>query len=366
MPNNDFKAVLLRWYSLYHRRLPWRETHDPYRIWVSEIILQQTRVEQGLNYYLRFIERFPDMTSLAGASEDEVLRLWQGLGYYSRGRNLLAAAKNSGGIFPTTYDGVRAMKGVGDYTAAAVCSIAYGMPYAVVDGNVYRVLARFFGIATPIDTPAGKREFATLANELLDHNDPGTYNQALMDFGAIQCVPHSPNCNACPLQGGCAAFADDRIDEFPVKKKAVAKQVRYLNYLIATAGEYTFIHKRSAGDIWQGLYEFPLIETREAVDNPDSLITRSEFRRLFPPKSVKILSITLQQCGVRHVLTHRILIANFFRINLPEETEMPDFWRVAIADLPSYPFPRLLLNRLGKPHGGAASLPRQKTTKQTN
>ena len=258
------------------------------------------------------------------------------------------------------------MKGVGDYTAAAVCSIAYGMPYAVVDGNVYRVLARFFGIATPIDTPAGKREFAALADELLDRNDPGTYNQALMDFGAIQCVPRSPNCHNCPLQGGCAAFTDDRIDELPVKKKAAAKHVRHLNYMIATAGDYTFIRKRSSGDIWQGLYEFPLIETREAVDNADSLITRSEFRQLFPPESVNILSIALQQCGVRHVLTHRILIANFFRINLPEETEMPDFRRVAIADLPSYPFPRLLLNRLGKPHGGAASLPRQKTTKQTN
>lgn len=362
MPNNDFKAVLLQWYSLYHRHLPWRETRDPYRIWVSEIILQQTRVEQGLGYYRRFIERFPDMASLAMASEDEVLRMWQGLGYYSRGRNLLAAAKNAGGIFPTTYEGVRAMKGVGDYTAAAVCSIAYGMPYAVVDGNVYRVLARFFGISTPIDSPAGKREFASLAKKLLDRNNPGIYNQALMDFGAIQCVPRSPDCNACPLQGGCAAFTNGRIDELPVKKKAAAKQVRHLNYLIATAGDMTFIRKRSAGDIWQGLYEFPMIETSVSVDYADTLMQLPEFRQLFPPESSKILSIELQQSGVRHILTHRILIANFFRIVLSPTTEISGYLRVPIADLPSYPFPRLLLNRLGQRHRDVASQPHQKAT----
>jgi len=203
--------ILIEWYASNKRDLPWRNTVDPYLIWISEIILQQTRVDQGLDYFLRFIRRFPDISTLAEASEDEVLKYWQGLGYYSRARNLHEAAKGMHGLFPATYEGVRALKGVGDYTAAAVCSIAYGMPYAVVDGNVYRVLSRYFGIDTPIDSTEGRKLFYALAQEMQDKSRPALYNQAIMDFGAMQCVPKSPDCFSCPLLESCFAKSKENV-----------------------------------------------------------------------------------------------------------------------------------------------------------
>ena len=220
---NEFAEKIVAWYAGNKRELPWRDTEDPYVIWISEIILQQTRVAQGYDYFQRFIRRFPDVRALAEADEDEVMRYWQGLGYYSRARNLHEAAKGMNGVFPTAYEGVRALKGVGEYTAAAICSFAYGMPYAVVDGNVYRLLSRYFGIDTPIDSAEGKKLFAALAEEMLDKSRPAIYNQAVMDFGAMQCTPRSPGCLSCPLAEGCSAWREGRVEQLPVRRPGVRK-----------------------------------------------------------------------------------------------------------------------------------------------
>ena len=234
----QFAHLLLKWYAAHKRILPWRDVNDPYKIWISEIILQQTRVAQGYDYFVRFINRFPDVKSLAAAKEDEVLKLWQGLGYYSRARNLHAAARSMGGVFPRTYEGVRALKGVGDYTAAAICSFAYNMPYAVVDGNVYRVLARVFGIDTPIDSPSGKKEFSALAQELLDKKNSGDYNQAIMDFGATCCTPQSPQCGTCPMKRFCLAYKENLQDVLPVKSQKTKISARYFHYICGAGKVY--------------------------------------------------------------------------------------------------------------------------------
>ena len=247
--------ILLSWFAREGRDLPWRRTRDPYRIWLSEVILQQTRVAQGLEYYLRFTERFPDIAALAAAPEDEVLKLWQGLGYYSRARNLHAAARQVmsrfGGVFPATYGEVRALPGVGDYTAAAVCSIVYDAPCAVLDGNVYRVLARLFDIGIPIDTTAGKRTFAELAQLQLDTSRPGLYNQAIMDFGALQCTPAQPRCGDCPLAGRCLALAAGTVGVRPVKQGRAKVRDRWFNYLHVTCGGQTLLHRRGGGDLYR-------------------------------------------------------------------------------------------------------------------
>lgn len=252
-----FAITLLKWFREHGRDLPWRQTRDPYAIWLSEVILQQTQVKQGWDYWLRFMRRWPTVADLAAATEDEVLRQWQGLGYYSRARNLHAAARQiiAAGGFPTTIEGLRALKGVGDYTAAAIGSIAFDLPVAVVDGNVYRVLARHYGIATPINTTEGKHEFAALAQSLLPEAEASAYNQAIMDFGATQCTPQSPDCDTCPLQETCAAFREGRIGELPVKRRTLKVKERHLIYVYVRCNGYTAIHRRPAGDIWQGLYE---------------------------------------------------------------------------------------------------------------
>ena len=262
---NIFSGTLLDWYAENKRDLPWRNTTDPYLIWISEIILQQTRVAQGYEYFLRFIKRFPDVVSLAAASEDEVMKYWQGLGYYSRARNLHAAAKSMKGTFPKTYAEVRALKGVGDYTAAAICSFAYDMPYAAVDGNVYRVLSRYFGIDVPIDSTEGKKTFTALAGEVLDKSRPADYNQAIMDFGAVQCTPQSPNCLFCPLSGSCRALSEGKVQQLPVKQHRTKTTNRYFNYIYVRMGAHTLIHKRTEDDIWKNLFELPLIETAESI-----------------------------------------------------------------------------------------------------
>ena len=252
-----FAITLLKWFREHGRDLPWRQTRDPYAIWLSEVILQQTQVKQGWDYWLRFMRRWPTVADLAAATEDEVLREWQGLGYYSRARNLHAAAKQvlARGGFPTTIEGLRQLKGVGDYTAAAIGSIAFDLPVAVVDGNVYRVLARHYGIATPINTTEGKHEFAALAQSLLPEAEASAYNQAIMDFGATQCTPQSPDCDTCPLQETCAAFREGRIGELPVKRRTLKVKERRLTYVYIRCQGMTAIHRRPAGDIWQGLYE---------------------------------------------------------------------------------------------------------------
>ena len=331
--------ILLSWFAREGRDLPWRRTRDPYRIWLSEVILQQTRVAQGLEYYLRFTERFPDIAALAAAPEDEVLKLWQGLGYYSRARNLHAAARQVmsrfGGVFPATYGEVRALPGVGDYTAAAVCSIVYDAPCAVLDGNVYRVLARLFDIGIPIDTTAGKRTFAELAQLQLDTSRPGLYNQAIMDFGALQCTPAQPRCGDCPLAGRCLALAAGTVGVRPVKQGRAKVRDRWFNYLHVTCGDRTLLRRRGEGDIWQGLYEFPMIETDRAADFSE-LTASEEFRTVLGGVEWRLLRSVAMP---KHQLSHQTLHAVFHRIEISFPVDFPS---VPTATLGDYAVPRLI------------------------
>ncbi len=337
---NILTKILLDWYAENKRELPWRDTTDPYLIWISEIILQQTRVAQGYEYFLRFIHRFPDVDTLASASEDEVMKYWQGLGYYSRARNLHAAAKSMNGTFPRTYQEVRALKGVGDYTAAAICSIAYDMPYAVVDGNVYRVLSRYFGIDTPVDSTEGKKLFAALADEMLDKSHPAVYNQAIMDFGAIQCTPQSPNCMFCPLADSCSALSKGIVMKLPVKQHKTKTSNRYFNYIYVRMGACTFIHKRTGDDIWKNLFELPLIETESDLSEADFLAIPL-FRSLFAEDEVPVVRSILR--NVKHVLSHRVIYANFYEVVLPENSSsFSGYQQIKVEDLEQYPVPRLI------------------------
>ena len=335
-----FTNLLLNWFDENERCLPWRQTKDPYLIWVSEIILQQTRVVQGFDYYLRFVDRFPDLITLAAASEDEVLKYWQGLGYYSRARNLLSAAKSIKGDFPKDYKEVLSLKGVGDYTAAAICSFAYDLPYAVVDGNVYRVLSRYFGLATPIDTAIGKREFAELAQDLLDLSDPARYNQAIMDFGALQCKPKSPDCFACPLVESCIAFNEDSVAEYPVKRAKIKSRDRYFNYFFIEQGDFTYLRKRVANDIWKNLYEIPLIESEKEA-TLKQVILANKRHPLFT--TADNLEFKLEIEGMKHVLSHQNLYANFYSVTVNDDFKMDSSYiKVEISDLTDYAIPRLI------------------------
>ena len=339
---NLFTATLLEWYKEHKRELPWRNTSNPYLIWISEIILQQTRVSQGYEYYLRFVRRFPDVQTLAEADEDEVMKYWQGLGYYSRARNLHAAAKSMNGHFPETYEGVRALKGVGDYTAAAICSLAYGMPHAVVEGNVYRVLARYWGIDTPIDSTAGKKLFAALAEEMLEKKQSADYNQAIMDFGAIQCTPQAPNCMFCPLAESCEARKQGKVMHLPVKQHKIQTTNRYFHYIYVRAGAYTFIRKRTEEDIWKNLFELPLIETEQPMESEDEFLSSPLFQA-FLAKAGEPLSIRLLQKNVKHVLSHRIIYTNFYEMIVPDDTmSLEGYLRVAVDDIEDYAVSRLL------------------------
>ena len=333
----DFSKILLNWYKIYKRPLPWRDTQDPYRIWISEIILQQTRVAQGYDYFLRFMQRFPDIDSLASAPEDEVLKYWEGLGYYSRARNLHAAAKSMNGVFPSTYEGVLALKGVGEYTAAAICSFAYRMPYAVVDGNVYRVLARLFGIHTPTDSTEGKKQIAVLAQDLLDKKYPDDHNQAIMDFGATQCVPQSPNCKVCPFVKRCKAYAADEVEVLPIRTAKVQTSKRYFTYIYVRQGGYTWLRRRPAGDIWQGLYELPMLETAKATGAEE--LKKTDFWKKYFGRKTPLLV----QGPVKHVLSHRVIYAWFYEVELAAEKNLPaTFIKVPVKDVKKYAFPRLV------------------------
>ena len=335
--------ILLSWFAREGRDLPWRRTRDPYRIWLSEVILQQTRVAQGLEYYLRFTERFPDIAALAAAPEDEVLKLWQGLGYYSRARNLHAAARQVmsrfGGVFPATYGEVRALPGVGDYTAAAVCSIVYDAPCAVLDGNVYRVLARLFDIGIPIDTTAGKRTFAELAQLQLDTSRPGLYNQAIMDFGALQCTPANPSCNDCPLRDECLSLAAGTVAERPVKAGRTRIRPRYLNYLHLECGGRIALRRRPEEDIWQGLYDLPAIESDRPLDFTE-LAAAPPFRDMFgtlPYRLVRTIRMP------KHQLSHQTLHAAYHRLALDAWPSAAGGWTlVPYEQLEDYAIPRLL------------------------
>ena len=345
---SEFADTLIDWYEKNKRDLPWRDTQDPYRIWISEIILQQTRVAQGYDYYIRFMQRFPDVFALAEADEDEVMKYWQGLGYYSRARNLHAAARSirEAGTFPTTYEGVKALKGVGDYTAAAICSFAYGLPHAVVDGNVYRVLSRWLGVDTPIDSTQGKKLFAQVADEMMDKAHPALYNQAIMDFGALQCTPSSPDCLSCPLADSCVALAQRKVGQLPVKQHRTKVTDRFFNYIyVRTYGGETFIRKRTGNDIWKNLYEPVLIETDEDLTGRDDELFRKlqDVFGIGEGKNKKregefenregVFFRSLRQ-GVRHVLSHRVIHANFYELHLPDDSvTLEGYQKVAEEDL---------------------------------
>ena len=339
---DNFGEILIKWYQDNKRDLPWRRTKNPYLIWISEIILQQTRVAQGYDYYQRFVKRFPDVFSLAAADEDEVMKYWQGLGYYSRARNLHAAARSMAGAggFPKTYKEVLALKGVGEYTAAAICSFAYGMPYAVVDGNVYRVLSRWLGIETPIDSAEGKRIFAEVAAELLDKAQPGIYNQAIMDFGALQCTPASPNCMFCPFVDTCVARQKGVVDTLPVKQHKAKVANRYFNYIYVRAGAHTYINKRTANDIWKNLFELPLIETPVALSE-EEFLALPEFRSLIASGENPVIRLVCR--GVKHVLSHRVIYANLYEVALPEDTKsFANFQRIRLEELDKYAISKLV------------------------
>lgn len=323
-----FTEKLMDWFAGHHRPMPWKGEKNPYFVWLSEVILQQTRVEQGLPYFEKFKTQYPDIQSLANAPEDEVMKLWEGLGYYSRARNLHAAAKyvafESGGKFPDTYASIRQLKGVGDYTAAAIASFAYDLPHAVVDGNVYRVLARFFGIETPIDSMAGKKQFGELAQSLLDESQPGRYNQALMDFGATQCTPLAPRCGACPFREKCVAFLSGKVNGLPVKSKKPGRRIRFFNYLIINQQGGVFIKKRTAKDIWQNLYDFPLIETEAMVDDRQFLQNTAEWQAWLGGQA-KLLRVS---APFRQELTHQKIIASFWEVEVATDfcAPSPEGW----------------------------------------
>ena len=322
----EFANTIISWFQENGRALPWRETKDPYAIWLSEIILQQTRIAQGWEYWERFMAQYPKVEDLAAASEDDVLRLWQGLGYYSRARNLHAAAKQivALGKFPDTLEDIKSLKGVGDYTAAAIGSFAFDIPAAVVDGNVYRVLSRYFGIDTPINSTQGKKEFAALAQSLIPASDAAAYNQGMMDFGAIQCTPQSPKCLLCPLAETCVALREGRVEDLPVKLKTLKVQTCRLNYIYIRCNGEIAIHRRGEGDIWQGLWEPYNVSGLPALPTFDA-------------------PLVLKAKDVKHVLTHRILLADFYLLETKKRPLLPDdyIW-IKESEISEYGIPRLI------------------------
>ena len=340
----DFSALLLHWFKDNQRNLPWKETADPYKIWLSEIILQQTRVEQGYDYYLRFVEQYPTVKALAAAPLDEVLKLWQGLGYYSRARNLHYTAQTIvnefKGKFPTSYEKLLRLKGVGEYTAAAIASFAYNEAVPALDGNGYRVLSRFFGVETPIDTTIGKKEIYALAEEILPCKEAGRFNQALMDFGALVCTPKNVQCAHCPLSSACFAFNHNKVATLPVKSKKTAVRSRYFHYFIVSDGHYTYLHKRTGNDIWKALYEFPLIETNTSVEAAH-VAEEQPFKLLFGKYSPVIVS---HSSLIKHQLTHQSLWARFYAVKLNKMPERlsKDFYKIPITQLEQYSIPRLI------------------------
>jgi A/G-specific adenine glycosylase len=313
----SFSNEIIGWYSANKRQLPWRGTFDAYRIWLSEIILQQTRVAQGLPYYQKFVDKYPDITALAAAPEDEILKLWQGLGYYSRARNMHAAAKmvanQYNGNFPSTYKEILTLKGIGKYTAAAIASIAFNEPVAVVDGNVYRVLARYYGIDEPIDGTQGQKLFFELANELIDATQPANYNQAVMEFGALYCKPQNPDCGNCIFAQTCKAYKDGTVAQLPVKAKKTKVKERYFNYLYFDKPGAAFLQKRAEKDIWANLYEFPLIETEEPIKTKANLLQQADFKKLVGSHSIQFIKPAFSTV---HKLSHRNIHGVFWHIGV--------------------------------------------------
>ncbi len=335
---------LILWYKQHKRDLPWRNTTDAYKIWLSEIMLQQTQVAQGLNYYLKFINEFDTVTQLANATEDKVLQMWQGLGYYSRARNLHATAKmiseNYNGVFPNNYNEIKKLKGIGDYTAAAISSIAYNLPYAVVDGNVYRVLSRLFNINTPINSSQGKKYFQQLATEILNINTPSQHNNAIMEFGALQCKPKNPQCETCPLQTNCLAFANNTMQLLPVKDKKIKIKNRYFNYIVFNYKDYLYIQKRTEKDIWQNLFEFYLIETTTTVDEK-TLLNSDEFKKI--SSAYELIKTSHLK---KHILSHQHIYSTFYEISVAKPLIFEQFIKIKKSDLGNFALPQLIVKYL--------------------
>lgn len=342
----NFYNRLIKWYLQNKRDLPWRKTANPYHIWLSEIMLQQTRVVQGMPYFFAFTQEFPTVFDLANASEEQVLKLWQGLGYYSRARNLHNTAKyvayELNGVFPETYKELLNLKGVGEYTAAAIASFSYNEAVPVVDGNVFRVLSRYFDIESDIALPASKKEFAALAYELMPKNDPATFNQAIMEFGALQCVPKSPNCTICIFNESCLALQKKKVDILPVKSKKVKITNRFFNYFVLedSLGN-TAIQKRTAKGIWHNLYEFPLLETSEIVDF--DYISNAVQNQVFPVYTI----LSVEECAeaaVIHKLSHQHLHIQFWKIKIKENIKEG----IEFEKIKTFPFPIVIYNFIEK------------------
>jgi A/G-specific adenine glycosylase len=345
MENLSFIAEeLTTWYNAYQRDLPWRNTRDPYHIWISEIILQQTRVTQGLDYYNRFIDRFPTILSLAEADEQEVLRYWQGLGYYSRARNLHGTAqrlqREFNGIFPKDYQIILSLKGIGEYTAAAIASFAFNQPYPTVDGNVFRVLSRLFVIDIPIDTSKGKKYFTRLAAQLIDPKAPALFNQALMEFGALQCVPGIPDCKICPFQNKCLAYANKQISGLPFKQHSTRTKDVYLYYFHIQHKDKFYLKKRQGKGIWQNLYEFPSVESNHQLGFEEMIQTQA-FQSIFPSSDYLDFRVMLQ--NRKHILSHRILYATFYKVYIDEKNDFLNRYElISVEELDRYPLHRLM------------------------
>lgn len=345
---NGFSATLLRWNSAKNdRKMPWKGEKDPYKIWLSEIILQQTRVEQGLDYYNRIVKAFPTIKKLAKASDNQVFKLWEGLGYYSRCRNLLTTARfvaqEKKGVFPDTYPEILALKGVGVYTAAAIASFAFNLPHAVVDGNVFRVLARVFGIDTPIDSTEGKKKFTELAQSLLDTRNPALYNQAIMDFGAVICKPVSPGCKTCPFARTCVALAKGKVNDWPVKSKKLTIKKRWFYYLLPTYRGRLPVRVRDQKDIWQGLHEFPLIECKTETALPQ-VLQQADHQRWWPSGSCTVEQVSPLY---RQTLSHQVIAGQFILLSLKQKPSLGPGWRwVALSELDALAFPQFILQHL--------------------
>lgn len=336
-----FTKKLIAWYLQNKRELPWRDTLDPYRIWLSEIILQQTRVVQGLPYYLKFVNAYPKVNDLALAPEGEVLKLWQGLGYYSRARNMHATAKKiseqMNGVFPNSYEELMNLKGVGDYTASAIASICFNKPRAVVDGNVFRVLSRVFGVDVPINSTQGKKKFKKIAQHFIDKTRPGTFNQAIMEFGARFCVPKNPDCNACIFNDRCVAFQQQKVAVLPVKIKSGLVKIRFFNYLVFLSGnEHTVLNQRNGKGIWHKLYEFPLIETSEAISA--SNLKKNPMFKAFTA-NIKVANISLfKKKPIVHKLSHQHLHTRFWIVEIIDKPSNA----IPISEIENYAVPVLI------------------------
>ena len=338
-----FSRQLLCWYSINKRDLPWRRTKDPYLIWLSEVIMQQTRIEQGTPYYNSFVSSFPTIQNLASADEQTILKLWQGLGYYSRARNLHATAirimNDFNGKFPGSYEEIRQLKGVGDYTAAAIASICFDLPYPVMDGNVLRFISRLFGISDSVDLPETKRNILAITSGEIDHGNPGDFNQAMMEFGAIVCVPVNPDCKNCIFKDGCIAFIQNMVEDIPARKPKIAIRKRFLHYLVLTVTdhgiEYVFINKRKKSDIWKNLYDFPLLEI---TSKDEGVMAEHDFDGLLNSATPRFLGVSQQYT---HILTHQKLHARFYRFHSDGRVDLP-FILAPLADVNQFPVPKLI------------------------